>query len=52
MVKAGQVVARMDTRDIQASLKKAEAQALHAQKAVDEAKFNVDQQTSSLLLAQ
>jgi len=52
MVKAGQVVARMDTRYIQASLKKAEAQGLHAQKAVDEAKFNVDQQTSSLLLAQ
>jgi HlyD family secretion protein len=51
MVKAGQVVARMDTRELQASLKRAEAQALQAQKAVDEAKFNVDQQTSSLLLA-
>jgi HlyD family secretion protein len=51
MVKAGQVVARMDTRELEASLKKAKAQALQAQKAVDEAKFNVDQQTSSLLLA-
>jgi HlyD family secretion protein len=37
MVKAGQVVARMDTRDLEASLKKSEAQVRQAQKAVDEA---------------
>ena len=51
MVKAGQVVARMDTRDLEASLKKAKAQVLQAHKAVDEAKANVSQQTSVLLLA-
>jgi HlyD family secretion protein len=51
MVKAGQVVARMDTRDLAASLKKSEAQVLQAQKSVDEAKANVAQQTSTLLLA-
>ena len=51
MVKAGQVVARMDTRDIEASLKKSEAQVRQAQKAVDEANANVAQQTSILLLA-
>ena len=37
MVKAGQVVARMDTRDLEASLKKSEAQVRQAQKALDEA---------------
>jgi HlyD family secretion protein len=52
MVKAGQVLARMDTRDLEASLKKSEAQVLQAQKSVDEAKANVAQQTSILLLAQ
>jgi HlyD family secretion protein len=52
MVKAGQVLARMDTRDLEASLKKSEAQVLQAQKSVDEAKAHVAQQTSVLLLAQ
>jgi len=51
MVKAGQVLARMDTRDLEASLKKSEAQVRQAQKAVDEAKANIAQQTSILLLA-
>jgi HlyD family secretion protein len=52
VVKAGQVVARMDTRDLEASLKKAEAQVLGAQRALDEARANVAQQHSQLRLAQ
>jgi HlyD family secretion protein len=52
MVKAGQVVARMDTRDLAASLKKAEAQVRQAQKSIEEANANVVQQTSQVLLAQ
>ncbi len=52
MVKAGQVVARMDTQDIAASLKKSEAQVLQAHRAVDEANDNVAQQTSQMSLAQ
>jgi len=52
MVKAGQIVARMDTQDLAASLKKAEAQVLLAQRAIDEANANVAQQTSQVLLAQ
>jgi len=52
MVKAGQVVARMDTRDLSASLKKSEAAVSQAQKAIDEAEANVVQQNSLLLLAQ
>jgi HlyD family secretion protein len=52
MVKAGQVVARMDTRDLSASLKKSQAAVLQAQTAVDEATANVVQQNSLLLLAQ
>ena len=51
MVKAGQIVARMDTQDLAASLKKSEAQVLQAQRAVDEANANVAQQTSQVLLA-
>lgn len=51
MVKSGQVVARMDTQDLAASLKKAEAQVLLAQKAIEEANENVAQQTSQVLLA-
>ena len=46
MVKAGQVVARMDTQDLAASLKKAEAQVQQAQRAIEEANANVAQQTS------
>ena len=52
MVKAGQIVARMDTQDLSASLKKAEAQMRQAQRAVEEAHANVIQQTSQVLLAQ
>jgi HlyD family secretion protein len=52
VVKAGQVVARMDTRDLTASLKKAEAQVSQARRAVDEANANVEQQRSQMLLAQ
>ena len=51
VVKAGQVVARMDTRDLTASLKKAEAQVSQARRAVDEANANVEQQKSQMLLA-
>jgi HlyD family secretion protein len=52
LVKAGQVVARMDTQDLAASLKKSQAQVSEAQRAVDEANANVAQQNSLLLLAQ
>jgi HlyD family secretion protein len=52
MVKAGQVVARMDTRDLSASLKKSQAAVSQAQKAIDESDANVVQQKSLLLLAQ
>jgi HlyD family secretion protein len=52
MVAAGQVVAMMDTRDLQASLKKSEALASQAQRALDEAKANLVQQQSQVTLAQ
>lgn len=51
MVTGGQVVARMDTRDLQASLKQAQAQASGAQKAIDEANNNVTQLTAQATLA-
>lgn len=51
MVKAGQVVARMDTRDLQQSLEKASAQVRQAQRALDEARANVGQQQALLTLA-
>ena len=52
LVAAGQVVARMDTRDLAASLKKSEAQVSQARRAVDEANANVAQQKTQVLLAQ
>jgi HlyD family secretion protein len=52
MVKAGQVVGRMDTQDLTASLKKSEAQVRQARKAVDEANANLAQQNAQVLLAQ
>ena len=52
IVKAGQVVARMDTRDLAASLKKSQAQVQQAQRAVDEANANLTQQTTQVILAQ
>lgn len=51
LVKAGQVVARMDTRDLQASLKRAEATVRQARRAVDEANANVVQQQAQVVLA-
>ena len=51
MVKAGQVVAVMDTRDLEASLKKAEALAQQAQQTLDGAKATVQQQKTQVLLA-
>jgi HlyD family secretion protein len=52
LVKAGQTLAIMDTRDLEASLKKAEAQVRQAQKAVDEANSNVEQLRTQVKLAQ
>ncbi len=51
MVRAGQMVARMDTKDLEASLGKAEAQMLQAHKALDEARANVEQQKTQVKLA-
>jgi HlyD family secretion protein len=50
-VASGQVVARMDTRDLEASLNQAKAQALQAQQALDEARANLQQQTTLVTLA-
>jgi HlyD family secretion protein len=50
-VEAGQVVALMDTRDLQASLKRAQALVLQASRSLEEAKATVDQQKSHVLLA-
>ena len=52
MVKASQVVATMDTRDLEASLKKSEAQVELSNRAIDEAKANVAQLESQETLAQ
>ena len=52
MVRAGQVVAVMDTRDLAASLKKSEAQVEQARKLVNEAHANVDQQRSQRIFAE
>jgi HlyD family secretion protein len=53
MVTAGQVVAVMDTRDIQQTFEKAEAQVKAAQRAIEEANENlVQQQTQQTLAAQ
>jgi HlyD family secretion protein len=52
MVKAGQVVARMDTRDIEASLGKSQAQVQGAQRSLDEARANVEMQKTQVTLAQ
>jgi len=51
LVKAGQVVARMDTKDLEANLKKAQAQAQQAQRALEEARAMVEQQKSMVTLA-
>jgi HlyD family secretion protein len=51
MVAAGQVVAMMDTRDIQASLKKSQALVDLARRSLEEAKANLDQQQTEVTLA-
>lgn len=51
MVKAGQVVAMMDTRDLEASLKKAQALASQAQQVLGEAQANLAQQQTQVTLA-
>ena len=51
MLSPGEVVARMDTRDLEASLMRAEAQLQQAQKAVEEARATQDQQRSQVALA-
>ncbi len=51
MVQAGQVLDRMDTRDLEASLSKAEAQALQAQKMLESARADAAQQQSQMRLA-
>lgn len=52
MVKAGQIVAVMETRDLEASLKKSQALVSQAQRALDEAKANLVQQQTQGKLAQ
>jgi HlyD family secretion protein len=51
MVTAGQVVARMDTRDLQEQLKKSQAQVMQARRAIDEANANLEQQRTQQTLA-
>jgi len=50
MLSAGEVVARMDTGDLEASLKRAEAQLQQDQKVVDETRATQEQQRSKLAL--
>lgn len=52
MVGSGQVLARMDTSDIQQSLSKSEAQIKQAQRAVDETQANLTQQETQRKLAE
>ncbi len=52
MVKAAQVVARMDTQDLAASLRKTEAQVQESQQSLDEARADVEQQKTQVTLAQ
>lgn len=52
MVKAGQVLARMDTQDLAAQLKRSEAQIQLAQHSLDEAHANVDLTKTQVTLAQ
>jgi HlyD family secretion protein len=52
MVKAQQVLARMDTRDLEVSLRKAETQVQGARQTLEEARANVVQLTTQVTLAQ
>jgi HlyD family secretion protein len=51
MVTAGQMVARMDTRDLQESLKKSQAQVEQARRLIEEADANLEQQRAQQRLA-
>ncbi|RWK66114.1 MAG: HlyD family efflux transporter periplasmic adaptor subunit [Mesorhizobium sp.] len=51
-VRAGQVVARMDTQDLEMSLGKAEAQVIGANRMLDEARASVEQQKAQAKLAE
>jgi HlyD family secretion protein len=51
MVKAGQTVALMDVQDLEAQLGKAQATVVQTQKALDEARANVEQQKAQVLFA-
>lgn len=51
LVAPGQIVAVMDTQDLEASLRKAEALVLQARRALDAARANVAQQQAQLVLA-
>lgn len=51
LVRAGQPLARMDTRDMEATLKRAEAQALQSEHAVAEARSLLEEQRAQLRLA-
>jgi HlyD family secretion protein len=50
-VTAGQLVARMDTRDLQESLKKSQAQVEQARRLIEEANANLEQQRTAQKLA-
>jgi len=52
MVRAGQVVAMMDTRDLEASLKKSQALVSQAERSLDEAKANLVQQQTQVKFTQ
>ncbi len=51
MVTAGQVIARMDTRDLQELLKKSQAQVEQAQHLIEEARANLEQQRAQQTFA-
>jgi len=52
LVKAGQVVAKMDTRDIEAQLNKSRALIVQAQRTLDAARATLQQQKSQVVFAQ
>jgi HlyD family secretion protein len=52
VVTPGQVMARMDTRDIEQSLSKSEAQSRQAQRVVEEVQANLTQQETQKVLAE
>ncbi len=52
IVTAGQVVARMDTRDLEAQLATAEAQVRQAEQSLNEARANIEQQKTQMRFAQ